>query len=75
MFRFEIVNFKDAEYITNLEFEEILQIIKVAEILGINALVDLSCAYIAIKIRGRIDLKFLRKKLRINKILIFFENT
>ncbi|CAD8132560.1 unnamed protein product [Paramecium pentaurelia] len=50
---FEIVNFIDAQYITNLEFEEIFQIIQVAQILGINTLIDLSCAYISTKIRGK----------------------
>ncbi|CAD8143230.1 unnamed protein product [Paramecium octaurelia] len=50
---YEIVGFKDAEYITNLEFEELLHIIKAAELLGINTLVDLSCAQFAIKIRGK----------------------
>ncbi|CAD8077085.1 unnamed protein product [Paramecium sonneborni] len=50
---FDIVSFKDAQFITNLEFEEIIQIIQAAKFLGINTLIDLSCAYIAIKIRGK----------------------
>ncbi|CAK60317.1 unnamed protein product (macronuclear) [Paramecium tetraurelia] len=50
---YEVLSFKDAEYITNLELEELLHIIQAAEFLGINTLVDLSCAQFAMKIRGK----------------------
>lgn len=42
------MNFKDANFITSIDFEEIFQIIQAAEVLGIDTLVDLSCAYIAL---------------------------
>ncbi|CAD8135825.1 unnamed protein product [Paramecium octaurelia] len=50
---YDIVDFQDAEFITELDLEEIFQIIQAAEVLGINALVDLSCAFVALQIRGK----------------------
>ncbi|CAD8139088.1 unnamed protein product [Paramecium pentaurelia] len=50
---YDIVNFKDANFITSIDFQEISQIIQAAELLGIDTLVDLSCVYIALKIRGK----------------------
>ncbi|CAK94825.1 unnamed protein product (macronuclear) [Paramecium tetraurelia] len=35
---FEVVDFQDAEFITQLDFEEIFQIIQAAEVLGIDRL-------------------------------------